>query len=122
MALSPISVELREHHKNIVICADAVSRNRHTTKESIRTSDAIEDANGDDRRNRPEDIPEEQVRVLKDVLRTPSAVDHEPPEDADTDDVLVEKVDNPGGKSRQISEGSMERRRPENIHIAVASV
>jgi hypothetical protein len=94
-----------------------VNINSITTAQRPHTNDTVEQTNRDDRRNRPERVPPQEVGVLENaehqcqykgkerkgqfvnvLLRTPATVDLEPPKDTDTDDVLVEEVDDPEGR------------------------
>ena len=90
----------------------------------LRTDNAIEEADADDGSNRPEGVPEEDVRVLEDtaqhtmpvsmaqfrdaagmtseylLLTAPTAVDLEPPKYADTQGILVEEVHDPASREQ----------------------
>ena len=76
------------------------------------TNNTVEQADGDDRENGPEWVPEQEVSVLEEaetndseagfkrseewcylLLTAPRTVDHEPEQRSDTHDDLVEEID-----------------------------
>lgn len=120
-----ITVQFRDSHQSprVYQRGGMISvNNRRGRRRKRHTDIAVENADSNDRRQRPEDIPEKQVGVLKDVGCTPCAVNLEPPEHTDADDVLVKEVDDPVGKAvgQQIQTSATGVRCC--LHVSIASI
>lgn len=62
------------------------------------TNISIEYADRNNGRERPENVPEQEVCIFKNIRRAPRAIDLEPPQNAYTHNVLIEEIDDPASR------------------------
>ena len=70
LPLHRMTVELGKRHKDVVIYTVLMSdRYDERQRRTRRTNDTVEETHSDDRQDRPERVPEQQVGVLEDAER-----------------------------------------------------